>query len=123
MLRMDQTEMIGRVAERLRAIADENRIRLLLALKEGEQTVGGLTELLGLGQASTSKHLGVLKVAGLVDCRKAGTQCWYRIKDPQVFEMCALVCAGVVRHIEAQQAALRGFELLAKAGSKKGKVA
>ena len=110
MLRLDQSDLIARVAERLRALADENRIRLLLALKEGERPVGELAQTLKLNQASTSKHLAVLKAAGLVDCRRVGTQARYSIRDQQVFDMCALVCQGVIKHIQAQQALLESLK-------------
>ena len=119
MLRLDQTDLIARIADRLRALADENRIRLLLALKEGEQSVGVLAERLELNQASTSKHLAVLKAAGLVDARRNGTQSIYYIKDDQVFDMCALVCQGVITHLQSQQAVLDSF----RPARKKGKLA
>jgi DNA-binding transcriptional ArsR family regulator len=117
MLRLDQSDLIARVADRLRALADENRIRLLLALKEGESPVGTLAGRLEINQASTSKHLAILKAAGLVDVRRSGTQSIYFIKDEQVFDMCALVCKGVISHLQSQQAVL---DSLRPAARKKG---
>jgi DNA-binding transcriptional ArsR family regulator len=100
-------ELIGRVVERLKALADENRIRLLMRLKEGECNVSTLSEELGLSQASTSKHLSVLRQVGLIDVTRQGTQAIYRIHDESVFEMCEIVCDGVIRHIEEQQEIIR----------------
>ena len=101
-------DMIAKVAERLRALADETRIRLLLRLKRGECNVTTLADELEIAQASVSKHLAVLRQVGLVDVNRVGTQAIYRVHDDSVFEMCRLVCDGVVRHVRAQQAVLAG---------------
>lgn len=99
-------QMIGRVVERLRALADETRVRLLLRLKRGECNVTALSEELGVAQASVSKHLNVLRQSGLVAVRREGTQAIYGIRDKSVFELCKLVCDGVVRHAREEHAAL-----------------
>ena len=101
--------MIEKVVERLRALADESRIRLLLRLKSGECNVTSLAAELGLAQASASKHLNVLRHAGLVAVRREGTQALYSVKDQSIFEMCELVCGGVARHVEEEHAALSGI--------------
>ena len=100
--------MIEKVVERLRALADESRIRLLLRLKRGECNVTSLAAELGLAQASASKHLNVLRHAGLVAVRRDGTQALYSVKDQSIFEMCELVCGGVARHLEEEHAVLSG---------------
>lgn len=99
-------EMVGRVVERLRALADETRVRLLLRLKTGECNVTSLAEELGVGQASVSKHLNVLKQVGILSVRREGTQAFYAVRDQSIFELCKLVCDGVVRHAQAEHAAL-----------------
>ncbi len=101
-------EMIGRVAERLRALADERRIALLLRLQMGEANVGTLAADCGLGQASASKHLASLKQVGLVESRRDGTQTIYRVADESVFDLCAIVCDGVRRHARLQHEAVLG---------------
>jgi ArsR family transcriptional regulator len=98
-------ELIGQVVKRLRALADENRIRLLLRLRQGECNVSTLTDDLSLGQASVSKHLAVLRNVGLVEVTRQGTQAIYRVRDESVFELCELVCSGVVRHLRQEHAA------------------
>ncbi|RTQ91726.1 MULTISPECIES: ArsR/SmtB family transcription factor [Stenotrophomonas] len=47
--------------------------------REGEQTVGNLTEFAGISQPAVSKHLAVLKQAGLVEGRKDGRETYYQI--------------------------------------------
>jgi DNA-binding transcriptional ArsR family regulator len=61
-----------------RALGDESRIRLLMALGPGEVCVQHLVELLGLAPSTVSKHLSLLKAAGLVEQRKAGRWIYYR---------------------------------------------
>lgn len=51
---------------------------ILEALQEREHCVCELTELVGADQSTVSKHLAVLKQAGLVDDRKEGTMTFFR---------------------------------------------
>jgi DNA-binding transcriptional ArsR family regulator len=60
-----------------KALADENRVRVLLALQGGELCVCQITELFGLAASTISKHLSVLYQAGLVDSRKDGRWIYY----------------------------------------------
>lgn len=62
-----------------KALADENRLRLLLALRAGESCVCQLTELIGLAPSTISKHLAVLHQAGLVTPRKEGRWIYYAL--------------------------------------------
>jgi ArsR family transcriptional regulator, arsenate/arsenite/antimonite-responsive transcriptional repressor len=62
-----------------RALADENRVRALLALREGELCVCQITELLGVAPSTMSKHLSILHQAGLVESRKEGRWIYYRL--------------------------------------------
>lgn len=103
MIDPDNTLMLGQLARRFGALADPARIRLMLALKAGERTVGGLAAELGVPQPSVSKHLALLREAGLVDSRRAGNQAFYRVSDPAVYDMCKHVCRGVVRHLKRRQ--------------------
>jgi DNA-binding transcriptional ArsR family regulator len=99
-------ELVSKVVERLRALADENRLRLLLRLREGACNVSELTQAVGIAQASVSKHLSVLRRVGLIDVTRVGTAAVYRIRDESVFEMCQIVCDGVVRHLQEEHAVL-----------------
>ncbi|HZT21478.1 MAG TPA: metalloregulator ArsR/SmtB family transcription factor [Verrucomicrobiae bacterium] len=61
-----------------RALADPNRVRTLLALREGELCVCQITELLGFAPSTVSKHLSILHQAALVESRKDGRWIYYR---------------------------------------------
>ena len=58
----------------LKALADRTRQRIVKALLAADLSVGELTEQLGLSQYNTSKHLRVLKAAGIVEARPLGTR-------------------------------------------------
>lgn len=61
-----------------RTLADPTRRAIFEHLcREGEQTVGALTAQAGISQPAVSKHLGVLKTAGLVRDRHEGRQTHY----------------------------------------------
>jgi DNA-binding transcriptional ArsR family regulator len=69
-----------------KALADENRIRALLALRQGELCVCQITALFGLAPSTVSKHLAILFQAGLVESRKDGRWIYYQLpgKDAPV---------------------------------------
>jgi ArsR family transcriptional regulator len=64
-----------------KAIADPTRSRMLKLLEERELCVCDIMDIMNLGQSTASKHLGILKTAGLVESRKDGTWSYYRLSD------------------------------------------
>ena len=83
------------IAQRFRVMGEPMRIRLLDALRDGEQSVGELADRLGASQQNVSKHLGVLHQAGVVSRSKQGTFVRYAIADASVFSLCDEVCGGL----------------------------
>jgi DNA-binding transcriptional ArsR family regulator len=66
-----------------KTLADPTRRAILERLtRDGEQTVRALTDRAGVSQPAVSKHLGVLKLAGLVRDRREGRQTYYSA-EPQ----------------------------------------
>ena len=66
-----------------KALAEENRVRILLALGERELCVCQIIELLELAPSTVSKHMSVLRQARLVYGRKDGRWMYYRLADEQ----------------------------------------
>ena len=64
-----------------RALADPNRVRVLLALRRRELCVCQITELFGLAPSTVSKHLSILHHAGLIASRKSERWVYYRLPD------------------------------------------
>src|SRR5208283_2492200 len=62
-----------------KALSDPNRVRVLLALRDGELCVCQITELFGLAPSTISKHLSILHQARLVDSRKNGRWMHYSL--------------------------------------------
>jgi ArsR family transcriptional regulator, arsenate/arsenite/antimonite-responsive transcriptional repressor len=69
-----QYEARARVAK---ALAHPSRLLMLDAIAEGEKCVGELTELVEADQSTVSKHLTILKQAGLIEDRKEGSKTFY----------------------------------------------
>ncbi len=86
------SEVIHRIADVLKAMADPTRLQILHCLHEGELCVSSILDEVGGSQANVSKHLSVLRRAGLVDCRREGLKVYYRIIDDGVFSICRSVC-------------------------------
>ena len=64
-----------------KALADENRIRVLFALRNGELCACQVVEFLALAGSTVSKHLSLLYQAGLVQMRKDGRWIYYSLPD------------------------------------------
>ena len=64
-----------------RALADETRVRIVALLSHGELCVCHLIKALELSQPNISRHLGILRMAGLVDARRDGTWVYYKLAE------------------------------------------
>lgn len=109
--------MLTAVADRFRILGEPTRLKILHALREREQTVTALVTLTGAGQANISKHLQLLHQHGFVTRRKEGTSTCYAIQDPNVFQLCDLVCGGIEEDLERRRQALRPAVTPARKGS------
>ncbi len=95
------------IASRFRALSEPVRLRLLNLLMHKEQSVGALVAASGSGQANVSKHLAILKEAGMVGTRKEGLQTICFIADPIINELCELMCSRLREEMEHKAAALK----------------
>lgn len=101
-------ELLGLVAERFKALAEPARLGILNALRDREMTVSELMEATGLGQANTSKHLQLLHSLGFVDRRKDGLYVHYRLADPDVFQLCDIMCGRLAREADVRSRLVGG---------------
>jgi DNA-binding transcriptional ArsR family regulator len=80
------------VAGILRALANERRLMILCRLVEcGEANVNTLAEAVGLSQSALSQHLAKMRAEGLVTFRRESQTLWYRIADPRIEELFAML--------------------------------
>jgi DNA-binding transcriptional ArsR family regulator len=97
-------QLLEKIADRLKAMADPTRLRILHVLQSGERCVNDILGHVGGSQANVSKHLSVLRRAGLVEYRREGVNVYYHIEDPAVFAICSTVCDSLERQVNSDKA-------------------
>ena len=70
------------IEKQLKALADQNRLKLVACLKNGEVCVCDFVDVLGISQPAVSQHLRKLKEADILAERKVGTWKHYRLLEP-----------------------------------------
>jgi len=95
------------IAARFRTLSEPTRLKLLMALEEGEKNVTELVRATGSTQTNVSRQLGVLTTAGLLARRKSGLSVLYRIADPGIFEMCNHVCKSLQKRFTQESEIFR----------------
>jgi DNA-binding transcriptional ArsR family regulator len=79
--------MLDLMATTFEVVAEPSRRRILQALQRGERPVGDLVDELGLAQPAVSKHLRVLRDAGLVAVRQDAQRRVYRLVPEPLVEI------------------------------------
>lgn len=94
-------------AQILKALAHPSRLMMIDAMNErGEICVCELVELVGSDQSTVSKHLAILKQAGLVEDRKDGQKSFYRLARPCVLNFFSCVEQVMKENLKAQREVL-----------------
>jgi DNA-binding transcriptional ArsR family regulator len=75
------------MASTFEVLAEPRRREILDLLRDGERLVGDLVDQLALTQPTVSKHLKVLRGAGLVDVRNDAQRRWYRLRPAPLAEI------------------------------------
>jgi len=99
-------ELLKRIADVLKAMADPTRLKILHSLHDGERCVSEILAVVGGSQANVSKHLSVLKRAGLVSRRRDGLNVFYQIHDENVFTICRSVCDSMESRLDLEHKAI-----------------
>lgn len=81
----------GRAVGALKLLANEDRLLLLCQLSQGELCVSDIEQALGIRQPTLSQQLGVLRNEGVVSTRREGKNIFYRVADPAMLEILALL--------------------------------
>lgn len=108
--------MIAPPTSLFRAFADATRLRLLhLLLQEKELCVCDLCAVLGESQPKVSRHLAVLRRAGLVEARRDGKWVFYALAPETPLHRsllrCIRTCLGGLGELERDRARLRTLAL------------
>jgi ArsR family transcriptional regulator len=72
-------------AEILKALGQPTRLRIIEYLRNGERCVCEIFPAIGGKQSNISRHLSVLKRAGIVSDRREGVSIYYRVLNPSLF--------------------------------------
>ncbi len=86
-----------------KALGDETRVRILMALRGGELCVCQITELFGMAPSTVSKHLSILYQAGLVLSRKTERWVFYRLPGKAASGTVRGVLSWVVKSVEREE--------------------
>ncbi len=70
-------------------LADATRVRIILALRDGELPVNTVAELVGKSPAGVSQHLAKLRLARIVLTRQEGTKVFYRLANEHARQLVA----------------------------------
>ena len=89
-------EVLALAVEVLRVLAHATRLQLAWLLLDEELSVTDLAERIGRPVPATSQHLAKMRMARLVNTRRAGTQIWYRIENEHVRQL----VIDATRHVE-----------------------
>lgn len=101
-------ELLSRIADRLKALSDANRLKILHLLEDRELNVTEILAEVGGSQANVSKHLARMRLAGLVAARRDGPNVFYRVIDPTAFAICRTVCDALEQRADQERQVVRG---------------
>ncbi len=93
-------------AQIAKALAHPSRLMILDALADGEQCVCDLTRLVGADQSTVSKHLAILRNAGIIDLRRQGAMTFYRLRICCLQGLWACIESVLQDDLRQRQAAL-----------------
>lgn len=94
-------------AQILKAMAHPSRLIMIDAMNDrGEICVCDLVDIVGSDQSTVSKHLSILKQAGLVEDRKDGQKSYYSLRCPCVMDFFACAERVAEENLKAQQEVL-----------------
>jgi len=97
-------DMYGLRSVVLKALAHRDRLRIFDLLSSvGEKCVCDIAEFLEISQPMTSKHVAILRDAGLLDSRKEGSLVFYRVSTPCLVEFFKCLDRSIAHSIESRQ--------------------
>jgi len=83
---MPAEDLVFRIkADMLKSLAHPSRLAILEYLRKNEASVGEMVSKLGIEQSGLSKHLAVLKNAGILTSRQEKVSVYYSVKDKDIF--------------------------------------
>ena len=85
----DESQYVELAVEVFSMLADATRVRIILALRDGELSVNYLADIVGKSPAAVSQHLAKLRLARVVATRQDGTRVFYRLANEHARQLVA----------------------------------
>jgi len=103
MITFDEAEIRAKI---IKAIAHPVRLMVIEFLKNGKHSFSEIFDLFQLDKSTVSKHLLVLKEAGIVSSRKDGAEMIYKLDVPCIIDFFTCVTAVIESNVKKQQVCL-----------------
>ena len=100
-------ELLDLKANVLKALGQPTRLKILELLRNGERCVCKIFPAIKEEQSNVSRHLALMKAAGILASRKQGQMVHYRVRDPQVFKLLDSANALLKTHINERKTLAR----------------
>lgn len=96
-------------ADFLKALAHPLRLQVVEFLKNGEKNVSSIIKALGVPQSSLSRHLTILREAGVLKSRQEGTVIYYNIDDHDIFHVLRPIAEMLRKKLRKSEAVLNSL--------------
>ena len=96
-------DLLEMKAEVLKALGQPTRLKILELLRGGERCVCEIFPAIQEEQSNVSRHLALMKDAGVLASRKQGQMVHYRVRDPQVFTLLDGVNTLLKTHLDERK--------------------
>ncbi|MFH1729347.1 MAG: metalloregulator ArsR/SmtB family transcription factor [Pseudomonadota bacterium] len=83
-----------------KALSDENRVRMLLLLKNRELCICRFCQIFKLAASTVSKHMQILKQSGLVKSRKDGKWVYFSLSSPECCDSIKTISSWILKNLE-----------------------
>jgi len=93
-------------ADFLKALSHPLRLQAIEFLKNGEKNVGAIIKALGIPQSSLSRHLSILREAGVLKSRQQGTVIYYDIENHDIFHVLRPIAEMLRKKLKKTEAVL-----------------
>ncbi len=92
---MPEEEQIAEIARSFKTLCEPSRLKILLALRQGEMCVYHIVEAVGGTQSAVSHQLRIMREGRMIKARRDGQNIVYSIADAHVLAVLELACAHI----------------------------
>lgn len=105
---MEKNRLIELKADVLKALGHPTRLAIVEMLAKGEKCVNEINEQIGADHSTISKHLSILKKAGILSDRKQGLNVYYKLEVTCVMNFINCITSVIESRAKRELAALKG---------------